>query len=104
VAPEDVEPEELELLPRLVPEESELVLELESPEVVVVPVLSLDPVDVEVEVVAAVPVLAARAIAATPKVPPTLSATSAPVAAASRRRPCSLPMCASMTTPSGPAL
>ncbi len=73
---------------------SELLSELELEPLCVVPdVLEvLEPVD-------AVPVeLAARATAAMPIVPPTLSAKSDPVATAKRRLPCSLLM--SMDTPS----
>ena len=111
------EPESLLPLPKvtepLEPESDELESdelesdELESEELVLVDVL-----------VAVSPVLAACAIAATPIVPPTLSASSVPVATASRRRPCSRPaglgwgvgvtggspLKASMPTPSAPRL
>jgi hypothetical protein len=92
-----------ELLPTLTePDELEsLELELELFEL-----LSSD-VEVVVEVVEEaleLLVASACATAATATVPPRLRATSAPVAALSRRRPCSLRFCAFMGSPSGTGL
>jgi two-component system, OmpR family, response regulator len=92
--------EELEsLLPTLTePDELELL-----PESLDVP-LDVPVVPDVVDEVAELAVLSARAIAATATVPPRLRATSAPVAAATRRRPWSLRICAFMGSPSGPGL
>ncbi|MDP9221122.1 MAG: hypothetical protein M3P23_11390 [Actinomycetota bacterium] len=90
------EPESL-LLPRPTEPDDELESELLSE---LLSELELEPLCVVlVPLVDAVPVeLAARATAAMPIVPPTLSAKSDPVATAKRRLPCSLLM--SMDTPS----
>jgi hypothetical protein len=95
------EPESPLLLPRSTEPDDELESELLSE-------LELEPLDVVVELVVlelvdAVSVeLAARATAAMPIVPPTLSAKRDPVATANRRLPCSLLM--SMGTPSAAGL
>jgi hypothetical protein len=94
--------ESLLLLPRSTEpdDEPELLSELELEPLCVVPVV----VELVVlELVDAVSVeLAARATAAMPIVPPTLSAKRDPVATANRRLPCSLLM--SMGTPSAAGL
>jgi hypothetical protein len=79
--------------------EPEPVSELELELLLVVPLVV--PLVVLVDVVAE---LWAWATAVTAMVPPTPSATSAPVAAATRRRPWSLRFCAFMASPSAPAL
>jgi two-component system OmpR family response regulator len=98
------EPESLLPLPTLTepeePESSELLELLESSEL-----LELPDVPVVPDVVAGdAELLSARATAVTTIVPATLSATRAPVAAATRRRPWSLRIGAFMGSPSAGAL